>query len=174
MSHKENWLEKEFDFDFPVSRYEEFLQFLRDTSSIVEAQVKDLPGEILTRREGDSWSIQENVGHLLTVESLFLGRLDDYANDAPVLRPARFEDNPTDKASFNEQDIRGILEGFRRQRGLYISRLDALVPTEFEKAITHPRLKVPMRLCDMLCFQAAHDGHHITRIVELKVLWRVG
>ena len=31
MSHKENWLEKQFDFDFPASKYVEFLQFLRET-----------------------------------------------------------------------------------------------------------------------------------------------
>jgi uncharacterized damage-inducible protein DinB len=174
MTHKENWLEKEFDFNFPVSRYVEFLGYLRGTPSKIESLVEGLPAVVLTRREGSSWSIQENVGHLLTAESLFLGRLDDYANDAPVLRPARFEDNPTDKANFNEQEIRAILANFQERRGLYISRLDTLNPKEFEKAITHPRLKEPMRLCDMLCFHAAHDGHHITRIVELKVLWRAG
>ncbi len=97
MSHNENWLEKEFDFDFPASKYAEFLQFLRETPAKIEALVKDLPAGILTRREEESWSIQENVGHLLTAESLFLGCLDDHANDAPVLRPARFEDNPTEK-----------------------------------------------------------------------------
>jgi uncharacterized damage-inducible protein DinB len=173
MSYKENWLEKQFEFDFPASKYEEFLQFLRETPAKIEALVKDLPGEILIQRDGDSWSIQENVGHFLTVESLFLGRLDDYANNAPVLRPARFEDNPTDKANFNEKDIQWILDEFRAQRGTYISRLDALKPEDFEKAILHPRLNKPMRLCDMLSFHAQHDGHHLTRIAELKELWQV-
>ena len=31
------------------------------------------PPEVLTRREGDSWSIQENVGHLADVERLVRG-----------------------------------------------------------------------------------------------------
>ena len=106
MSHKENWLEKQFDFDFPVSKYVEFLQFLRETPVKLDVLSKNLPKETLTRRDGDSWSIQENAGHFLATESLFLGRLDDYKNDAPVLRPARFEDNPTDQANFNEKDIR--------------------------------------------------------------------
>ena len=174
MSHKENWLEKQFDFDFPVGRYKEFLQFLRGTPEKLRKSVKDVPGDTLIRREGDSWSIQENVGHFLTVESLFLGRLDDYENGAPILRPARFEDNPTDKANFNEVDIHWILDEFRAQRGIYIARLDALDPEAFGMAIQHPRLQVPMRLCDMLFFHVEHDRHHLRRIAELKALWGLG
>jgi uncharacterized damage-inducible protein DinB len=174
MSHKENWLEKQFDFDFPVSKYVEFLQFLRETPVKLDALSKNLPKETLTRRDGDSWSIQENAGHFLATESLFLGRLDDYKNDAPVLRPARFEDNPTDQANFNEKDIRWILNEFRAQREIYISRLKMLRPEDFGKAILHPRLNKPTRLCDMLFFHAEHDRHHLTRIVELKELWQVG
>jgi len=173
MSHNENWLEKQFDFDFPASKYEEFLQFLGETPSHLEALVGSLSIEVLIRRDGDSWSIQENAGHFLTAESLFLSRLDDYENDAPVLQPARFEDNPTDQANFNEKEIQWILDQFRAERGTYISRLDALRPEDFEKAILHPRLNKPMRLCDMLSFHAAHDQHHLTRIAELKELWQV-
>ena len=173
MSHKENWLEKQLDFDFPALKYVEFLQLLRETPAKIEVLVNNLPREALVRREEDSWSIQENAGHFLATESLFLGRLDDYANDAPVLRPARFEDNLTDKANFNEKEIQWILAEFRAQRALYMSRLDALNPDDFEKAILHPRLNKPMRLCDMLSFHAAHDQHHLTRIAELKELWQV-
>lgn len=173
MSHKENWLEKQFDFDFPTSKYVEFLQFLRKTPAEIEELVKDLPTEMLIRRDENSWSIQENVGHFLTSEALFLGRLDDYENDVPVLRPARFEDNPTDKANFNEKEIHWIMGEFRAQRALYMSRLDALKPNDFEKAILHPRLNKPMRLCDMLSFHATHDQHHLTRIAEMKKLWQI-
>jgi hypothetical protein len=54
MSHKENWLEKQFDFDFPASKYVAFLQFLRETPAKIEALVRNLPKEVLTRRDGDS------------------------------------------------------------------------------------------------------------------------
>lgn len=174
MTHKENWLEKQFDFDFPVSRYTEHLGALRETPGKIEALVENLTEEVLTRRDGNSWSIQENVGHFLTVESLFLGRLDDYENDAPILRPARFENNPTDQANFNEQEIHLIMDEFRRHRERYLYRLNLLDPETFGKAITHPRLEKPMRLCDMLAFHLAHDRHHLSRIAELKELWGVG
>jgi len=173
MSHKENWLEKQFDFNFPPSKYVVFLQFLRETPAKIEAMVESLPKEVLVRREEDSWTIQENIGHFLTAESLFLGRLDDYESDAPILRPARFEDNPTDKANFNDKEIQWILDEFRAQREKYMRRLDALNPEVFEKAILHPRLNKPMRLCDMLSFHAEHDQHHLTRIAELIELLQV-
>ena len=173
MSHKENWLEKQFDFDFPVSKYNEFLQFLRETPMRLETAVETLPKEVLIRRDADSWSIQENTGHFLATESLFLGRLDDYENNAPVLRPARFEDNPTDQADFNSRDIFWILAQFREQRRHYIARLEGMQPEEFDKAILHPRLNKPMRLCDMLLFHMEHDRHHLARINELRELWQV-
>ncbi len=171
MTHKENWLEKRFDFDFPVSRYDQFLRFLRETPSRLEALVGPLERDILVRRDGDSWSIQENVGHFLTVESLFLGRLEDYQNDADTLRPADFSDNRTDKELYNDKDLGWILAEFRRQRGLYISRLDALSPEDFGKVSLHPRLNQPMRLCDTLLFHMEHDRHHLLRIEELIEKW---
>ena len=171
MSNKVNWLDKQFDFDLPASRYVAFLAALRDTPAKIEALVEGLPPETLTRREGDSWSIQENAGHFITTESLFLGRLDDYANNAPVLRPARFENNPTDKVNFNQKEIGWILAEFRAVRAGYLQRLEALAPDDFAKSSLHPRLNRPMRLCDMLLFHMEHDRHHLARIEELKHLW---
>ena len=173
MSHKENWLEKQFDFDFPASKYIEFLQHLRETPAKIEALVKGLPKEILIRRDQGSWSIQENVGHFLVTESLFIGRLNDYENNAPVLQAARFEDNPTDKANFNEMDLPQILDEFREQRKEYLDRLGTLTPNDFEKASLHPRLNKPMRLCDTLFFQIEHDQHHLSRIADLRELWQL-
>jgi hypothetical protein len=94
--------------------------------------------------------------------------LDDYNHNAEVLRPARFEDNETDKANYNEKEISWILDAFCEIRAGYISQLNALRPEEFGKTSLHPRLNKPMRVCDMLLFQAEHDQHHLTRIEEIK------
>lgn len=171
MSHKEDWLTKEFVFDFPAARYTEFLTLLKETPSRLEVLLEKISPFDLTRREGDSWSIQENAGHFLTVETLFLGRLEDYDQNARVLRPAEFEDNRTDKANYNQKDIRWILDQFRQQREIYIEQLEALQPDDFSKVALHPRLNKPMRLCDLLYFHAEHDLHHLKRIEELKIAW---
>ncbi|MEW5871574.1 MAG: DinB family protein [Chloroflexota bacterium] len=173
MTRQENWLEKRFTFDFPVSRYPGFIQYLKQTPDTLTALVSGLPAETLIRRDGEAWSIQENAGHFLSVEELFLGRLDDYAHHAEILRPADFADNRTDKAHYNTQDLAQILAAFRQQRGVYIARLEALAPADFAQVALHPRLDSLMRLCDMLHFHAEHDRHHLERIVELKELWGV-
>ncbi|MEW6404597.1 MAG: DinB family protein [Chloroflexota bacterium] len=174
MTHKENWLEKIFDFDFPTSKYVEFLEVLRQTPTRLEALVEALPREILTRRDDQAWSIQENAGHFLAIEFLFTGRLDDYLDGAETLRPANFEDNSTDKADFNVQDIARILVEFRAEREAHLKRLEALKPEDFGRTCLHPRLNKPMRLCDSLFFQVEHDSHHLARIEELRELVRIG
>ena len=69
-----------------------------ETPERLRNAVDQLPKEILTRRRGDTWSIQENVGHLLDLEPLWDRRLDDYDASAQVLHPADLE---------NRKDARG-------------------------------------------------------------------
>jgi hypothetical protein len=60
-----------------------------------------------------------------------------------------------------------ILTDFRRQRMELVARLDNLPPQTFALVAQHPRLNVPMRLVDMLFFQAEHDDYHLARISEM-------
>ena len=72
------WTKRAFDFYFPVELHHEILERLRGTPARVEQLVRALAPKTLLRRAGQAWSIQENVGHLLNVETLWVGRLDDY------------------------------------------------------------------------------------------------
>jgi hypothetical protein len=45
--------------------------------------------------------------------------------------------------------------------------LDDLPLETFASVAHHPRLNVPMRLVDMIFFQAEHDDFHLARISEL-------
>ena len=40
------------------------------------------------------------------------------------------------------------------------------------KTARHPRFEKPMRVCDMISFQAEHDEHHLSMIKELLKLYR--
>lgn len=51
MSHRENWLEKQFNFYFPASQYVEFIQFLQETPAKIEALIENLPREVLIQRD---------------------------------------------------------------------------------------------------------------------------
>ena len=162
-----NWIDRRFKFNFPVSIYPELIKRLYSTPSRLEALISEIPPEILTIKRFNKWSIQENIGHLLTVESLFAGRLDDYIAGAAELRPAQVNGRRTDCAEYNTWRIEKIVGDFKENRLAYVKRLNDFRPEFFENQSRHPRLAQPMRVCDMLYFQAEHDDHHINKIRHL-------
>ena len=71
-------------------------------------------------------------------------------------------------ANHNDVNVETILSNFRQQRTITVNRLDNFDLEVFARVALHPRLKVDMRLVDMLFFQAEHDDYHLTRIGELR------
>lgn len=161
------WVERKFNFDFPVELFPEMIERVRGTPARLADRLHALPGEVLTRRDGERWSIQENAGHLLDLESLVDGRLDEFEAGAAALHAADMTNRKTYDGNHNEQSISTILEAFRDRRGKIVARLDNFAPEMFARGALHPRLGVPMRLVDMVYFQAEHDDFHLTRISEL-------
>jgi hypothetical protein len=161
------WTERKFDFSFPAGIFPEMIERLRGTPVRLEERVAGLPAAILRRKEGERWSIQENAGHLLDLESLVAQRLDEYLAGAAELHPADMSNRKTYDAHHNDVAIDSILRGFREQRMSLVNHLDRLEPDVFERAAWHPRLKVSMRLVDMIFFQAEHDDFHLATISEL-------
>ena len=162
------WVDRKFEFNFAATKYVDFLKFLRSTPSRLYSLTRSIPEENLIQRDGNRWSIQENVGHLVTVEKLFIGRLDDYLNAAPILRAADVTGKRTYEADYNSKEVESILVEFRELRLEYLKRLEVLPLEDFNRNSFHPRLKTKMRLCDMLYFQVEHDKHHLLRIEELR------
>lgn len=70
MSEKLKWGQRTFHFTFPVEVYPEMIERLRGTPARLEDRVSSVAPQLLTQRDGDRWSIQENAGHLLDLESL--------------------------------------------------------------------------------------------------------
>jgi hypothetical protein len=166
------WTERKFDFNFPVELFPEMLERLRGTPARLEDRLKHLPPEILTRRDGERWSMQENAGHLLDLESMVDKRLDEYEAGAATLHAADMTNRKTYEGDHNQQPITAILAEFRRQRSEIVARLDDFKPAMFGRTALHPRLNVPMRVVDMIFFQAEHDDFHLARISELIRLFR--
>lgn len=163
----QKWIDRKFEFDFDASIYPELIGRLRKTPGRLEILIKSVRKDLLKKRFNDDWSIQENAGHLFSADELFYGRLDDYLNGLKTLRAADVTGKRTDRMNFHTMDISLILVNFASRRNIYVSRLENLNPEIFEKTAWHPRLKVSMRLCDMLYFQAEHDDHHLNKINEI-------
>ncbi len=173
MSEKLKWGERTFPFTFPVEVYPEMIERLRGTPARLEDRVRSIAPEILTRRDGERWSIQENAGHLLDLETLVSGRLDEYLAGARTLHAADMSNRKTHEAEHNQVSMSSILTSFRRDRTALVERLDQLEPQMFAAVAHHPRLNVPMRLVDMLFFQSEHDDYHLARISEMIRLFGV-
>ena len=167
MPNRVPWTERKFNFDFPVDIFPELIERVRGTPARVEEIVRSIPPDILTKRKGDTWSIQENIGHLSVVESLFTGRLDDYDAGLDTLRPADMTNRKSHEANYNARAIEDVLVEFRSVRAAMVGRVESLPPEDFARVAMHPRLQKPMRVTDMLFFQAEHDDYHLARIRTL-------
>ena len=167
MSKYLKWTDRTFQFTFPVEVYPEMIERVRGTPARLEDRVKGIAPEVLTKRDGERWSIQENAGHLLDLESLFRQRLDEYLAGATSLHAADMSNRKTYEADHNLVTMHTILDDFRAQRTLLADRLDSLDSQTFTAVAHHPRLNTSMRLVDMLFFQSEHDDFHLARISEL-------
>jgi uncharacterized damage-inducible protein DinB len=173
MTERTLWFKRDFSFDLPAGAFPSVVERLRGTPARLEDRVSSLPGTILTRRHADSWSIQENVGHLLDVEPLWSGRVDDLLARKETLRPADLSNQETDKADHNATPLRELLASFREARSKLVARLDDLDNDSVVLSALHPRLEKPMRMLDLTFFIAEHDDHHFGRITELLRIFEV-
>ena len=162
------WLDRVFAFDIPVGEHPALLERLRSLPGRLEQALSGLPPGVLTRRVDGKWSMQENAGHLLDLESLMLTRLDDFLAGREVLTPADVTNPATEAADHNAADLSDLLAALRRERGEMVARIEALAPEDFARTSLHPRLRKPMRLVDWMHFTAEHDDHHLGRIGELR------
>ncbi|UCC45673.1 MAG: DinB family protein [Candidatus Zixiibacteriota bacterium] len=172
MRAQQKWFDRKFKFDLSIDEFPALVERLRETPERLVALCGSLPVQTLTRREGDTWTISENVGHLFDLEPIWAGRLDDFLNGAERLRPADLENRKTHEANHNESSINHLISEFRVIREQFVARLDDLNPDQVSLTALHPRLDQPMRVIDSVFFVAEHDDHHLDRINHLAQVFR--
>jgi hypothetical protein len=161
------WVDRHFTFDLPESLFPVVVERLRGTPARIEDKVRHLSPAVLTRRDGDAWSIQEQIGHLLDLDELHDGRLDDFLAGAAILRAADMGNRRTWEANHNQRPIADLLRDFRREREHFVARLDGWDEGLISLTALHPRLNQPMRVIDMAFFTAEHDDNHLAKMTEL-------
>jgi uncharacterized damage-inducible protein DinB len=163
-----DWLACTFSFDHLSAGMLPFLvERLRGAPPRAADRVRTLPREVITRRDGEDWSIQEHVGHLLDLEALGMSRLDDFEAGRAALRPADMGNRKTYEANHNAKPIEDILEAFRAARDEFVRRLEAYDEAFALRAAIHPRLEREMRVIDLAYFVAEHDDYHLAIVTEL-------
>jgi uncharacterized damage-inducible protein DinB len=167
MSQVSIWFERKFAFGFPVELLPNLLTRLRGTPARLEEMLHGRAHAVLTKKVEGRWSAQEQAGHLLDLEPLWLARVDDYVAGSGELTVADLTNRKTEEANHNARPVEQILSEFRAARETLLRQVDGLDAGLFARSIPHPRLKTPMLLTDHLYFVAEHDDHHLARIWEM-------
>nr|MBN2278208.1 DinB family protein [candidate division Zixibacteria bacterium] len=167
MEYRVIWVKRKFVFDLPPEMFPIVVDRLRGTPARLEEKTLSLSKEILTRNEGDSWSIQEIAGHLHDAEQLWHGRIDDFRAGEKEFRPADVTGRITIKANHNSADIKNLLVEFRKSRLRLVDRFAEMTEDEVSQAAYHRRLDVNMRVIDLALFIAEHDDHHLAKITDM-------
>lgn len=161
------WFDRNFDFQTDQNIFPSILERLLGTPIRLEDKVKSIAENKLSLKINGTWTIKENIGHLIDLEPLWQGRFEDIINGEKELRPTDLRNTQTDLANHNEKDIEDLLSQFRAIRNLTLSKLEDIDEETIFKFSLHPRLKTPMRTMDLFLFVAEHDDHHLARITEI-------
>jgi uncharacterized damage-inducible protein DinB len=164
MSEPSAWFEREFDFPSSTALFPNLCARLRGTPARAEDILRDIEPSVLKWRPAGKWSAQENLGHLLDLEPLWLVRVEDYILGHQELTPTDLLNRQTDRADHNEHALVAIQTEFRVARQTLMDRLEHLDVSQLTHSIVHPRLQVPMHFLDHLYFVAEHDDHHLAAI----------
>ena len=162
------WFDRKFELGLGAEAAPELVERLRRTPERLADAIRGLPPEILTQKREGKWSIQENIGHLYDLESLWDLRLDDYDAGATKLHAADLENRKTHEAAHNDRAISEILAEFSAARGRIVERLARMTSAQLARTALHPRLQQPMSVTDLCFFVVEHDDHHLRTIEELK------
>ena len=164
---RQKWFDKKFRFELSQDNYDLILNRLKENPDKISLLISALPMEVLTKKVDNRWSIQENVGHLIDLEELHDGRIDDFIAGKEILRPADLNNRKTEEANHNNKNISELLVRLKMVRENFIKRMKQLDAKVQSKSSIHPRLKQPMRPIDMAQFVLEHDEHHIETIKDL-------
>jgi len=167
MIERTPWFERNFETSPQKSLMPGLVERLRGTPVRISDRLVGTAPDVLTRRHNDTWSIQENVGHLWDLEELWANRLEDFLSGNATLTAADLENTKTHSADHNQQPLFALVTGFRQARQRLVENLEHLSADDLRRTALHPRLKQPMTIPGMCLFIAEHDDHHAARITEL-------
>lgn len=148
------WFERKFDFNSKQNIFPSIIERLAGTPARLDEKLKSIPEKILAERIDNTWAIKENIGHLIDLEPLWQGRLEDILNGETEMKPTDLQNRKTTEANHNAVATEELLKDFRQIRMRTIAMIERLNEEQIFKSAMHPRLKTPMRMMDLFLFVA--------------------
>lgn len=164
MINQTPWIERKFDFNFPVGLFPVIKERLWGTIPRLYEMVKNIPEEKLSSKKDGGWSVKEVIGHLYDLEELWMGRIEDFIERKETLRAADMSNSKTHQSNHNSKPTIELLEQFKNSRQKLLEKIAGLGESMAAASALHPRLQKPMRFVDSLFFAAEHDDHELTKI----------
>ena len=164
---KTAWIERKFAPLVDNGRLATIIERLDGTEYRLIGKLADDEGPDLTAKIGGKWSIMEEIGHLFSLEPIWIARVKEIIDGKETLRAADMTNKATNKGNFNAQDLEDLLDDFGERREELLSLLKKIKPEDLEKSSKHPRLGTPMRIVELAYFIAEHDDHHLAKISEM-------
>lgn len=161
------WFDRKFAPITDNGRLPTIIERLDGTEYRLIGKLADDEGPDLTTKNAGKWSIMEEIGHLYTLETLWIGRIKDIVSGKETFREADLSNKATNKGKFNSKDLEDLLDEFGERREELLSLLGKIKPADLEKSSNHPRLGTPMRIVDLAYFIAEHDDHHLAKISKM-------
>jgi uncharacterized damage-inducible protein DinB len=157
------WIQRTFNFDFPVSNFAVIFSRLEGSIFRLHSLLLNADDEACSYNK-DGWSVKEQIGHLCDLEELWWKRLQDFQQDKEVLTAADMSNARTTEAGHNDKTLEQLLQQFTIERQRILESVYEFDEVMLSRTSLHPRLKQPMRVVDSLYFVAEHDDHHISII----------
>jgi len=162
------WFDRKFNFAFEQNIFPSIIERLSGTLLRLEYKQHLINPAILKNKINNTWSILENVGHLIDLEPLWQGRFEDIRNGKEEMRPTDLQNTATDLAKHNDHSFQELADKFKMVRAQTISMIQGINEEIIFKSALHPRLRTPMRTIDLFLFVAEHDDHHLARITKIS------
>ncbi len=167
MHNPGKWFERKFELGLQNEMLPMIVERLRGTPLRLEERLKDVSHRRLVAKPNGAWSLQEQAGHLLDLEELWIGRMLDFRLGAASLRVADLQNTKTHEAGHNAHELSRILTDFRAARHHLVDTIEHCQDDVLTRTSLHPRLHQPMRVVDHAFFVAEHDDHHLAVITQL-------
>lgn len=161
------WFDRKFDLGLGAEQFDEQLNRLARFPAVLRQVLDNYSKAITTVKPDGKWSVNENVGHLLLLEPLWCKRFQEIKDGLGKMSPADLNNTATDESSFNESQIKDLLECFQAEREKTVLLLQSFSQKDLLKQSIHPRLDRPMTVIDMVHFVAEHDEHHLRAIQQI-------
>jgi uncharacterized damage-inducible protein DinB len=161
------WFERKFDLGLGIEQFDGLLDRLAQFPAVLRQALDVCPDAVMAIKPDGKWSVNEHVGHLFLLESLWRKRFQDIKDGLERMSPADLNNTATDEASFNDSQVRDLIERFHAEREKTGLLLQSFSPEDLSKKSIHPRLDRPMTMIDLMYFVAEHDEHHRRAIQEI-------